>query len=126
MEIGGRPAADVLRGARDLAGCDNAFDCEERLSAAHNAALMGALGFAEANGNLKLRVRLPNGNVADRVLVPIAASDSSFDWRYKREVFGAPIGAESDWVTAFRGLAANAFRKSDESRPPHLTIARSF
>src|SRR4029077_5946449 len=61
LEIGGRPVGDVLRGARDLAGCDNAFDCEERLSAAHNAALMGALGFAEANGNLKLRVRLPNG-----------------------------------------------------------------
>lgn len=134
LELAGRPIGDVLRRARELSSCDNAFDCQERLMPALNAALMKGLGYADrGSGELKVRVRLAGGSVADRVLTPTPAddpryekNDSSFNWRFRREVFGTPVGSEADWVTAFHHLPALAFRTADVSRPPHLIVARSF
>lgn len=133
LELAGRPIGEVLARARELSSCDNSFDCQERLMPTLNSALMKGLGYAGAGGELKVRVRLPAGGVTDRVLIPGPAddpryekNDSSFTWRFRREVFGTPRGSEADWITAFRRLPAIAFRTADASRPPHLTVARSF
>jgi hypothetical protein len=131
--IAGHPIAEVAARARELVGCDNELDCKELLAPLHNAALMRGLGFAAADGTLAIRVKLANGATVDRVLTPHATddpryekNDSSFDWRFRREVFGTPISPESDWIAAYRGIPASAFRTFDPARPPHLTQARSF
>ena len=133
IEIAGHPIAEVASRARELVGCDNSFDCEELLGPLHSAPLMRGLGFAAADGSLAIRARLTNGTTVERILLPHPTNDpryekgdSSFDWRFRREVFGTPVGPESDWITAFKNVPANAFRAADPSRPPHLTVARSF
>ena len=133
ISVAGHPIAEVAARARELVGCDNELDCKELLAPLHNAALMRGLGFAAADGTLAIRLKLANGTTVDRVLTPHATddpryekNDSSFDWRFRREVFGTPIGPESDWIAAYRGIPASAFRTFDAARPPHLTQARSF
>jgi len=133
INIAGHPIAEVAARARELVGCDNELDCKELLAPLHSAALMRGLGFAAADGTLAVRVKLTNGTIVDRILTPHATDDpryeknlSSFDWRFRREVFGTPIGPESDWIAAYRGIPANAFRTFDPARPLHLTQARSF
>lgn len=133
IEIAGHPIAEVAARAREIIGCDNELDCKELLAPLHNAALMRGLGFASADGALAIRVRLASGTTVDRILTPhpnddprYEKNDSSFDWRFRREIFGTPIGPESDWIAAYRGTPANTFRVADPARPPHLTQARSF
>lgn len=133
ISVAGHPIAEVAARARELAGCDNELDCKELLAPLHNAALMRGLGFAAADGTLAVRMKLAGGTTVDRILTPHATddpryekNDSSFDWRFRREVFGTPIGPESDWTAAYRGIPASAFRTFDSARPPHLTQARSF
>lgn len=133
ISVAGHPIAEVAARARALVGCDNELDCKELLAPLHNAALMRGLGIAAADGTLEFRVKLASGTTVDRVLTPritddprYEKNDSSFDWRFRREVFGTPVGPESDWVAAYRGIPASAFRTFDAARPPHLTQARSF
>ncbi|HET9230140.1 MAG TPA: S41 family peptidase [Vitreimonas sp.] len=131
IEIAGRPVADVANAARSLAGADNPLDAKERLYPLHNAALMRALGFAGADGALAITARLANGQTVSRPLPaqhgsdPVFASGGVFDWRYRSEPFGTPLGQMSDWTSAYRALPASAFRSEDRTRPLHLMLRRA-
>jgi hypothetical protein len=133
LSIAGRPAAEVFARARKLMDADNAFDAKERLYAVSSAPLMKGLGYAAADGTLKITVRLAGGAVAERTLVPLKASDSrydandsTFDWTFASEIYGPPIGSLDDWVTAYKALPTSAYRTIDVSRPPHFTYRRPF
>jgi len=121
LEIGGRPAIEVVEQARRLIGADNAFGSMERLYAVHNAGLMKGLGYAAVTGALRMKFRLRDGKIVERTLDPTKSDDASFEWQYRTEVFGLPFGTDSEWISAYRGLPASAFNSTDTSRPPHLT-----
>ncbi len=133
LEIAGRPVADVAADARRLMGADNDFDRLEKLFALSSASLMQGLGYAAGDRSLELRVRLSDGRVETRRVVPLRSSnpvfktdDSTFEWRFLPELYGPPVGSFDDWTSAFRGLPPTAFRSVDLSRPPHLTFRRAF
>jgi len=133
LEIAGRPAAEVVAAARELMGADNAWDAKEKLFPVHNAALMRGLGFAGAGGEVRIRARLAGGRVVERTLAPrrsdtpgFGPDDSSFEWRFRPEMFGPPVGANDEWVSAYRGLPSMAFRAADTLRPPHFTLRRAL
>jgi hypothetical protein len=133
LEIAGRPAAEVVAAARELMGADNASDAREKLFPVHNAALMKGLGFTSAGGELKVRARLAGGRTVERTIAPrrtdmpgYGADDSSFEWRFRPEVLGPPVGTNDEWVSAFRGLPSMAFRTRDTLRPPHLVLRRAL
>ena len=127
LEIADHPAHTVIETARDLMGADNVFDRKERLFPAMNAGMMRGMGFARADGSLKVRFRLRNGETVERTLPARLAdnpdykgSESSFEWRFRGEMFGTPFDTPGDWISALHGLPAQAFRTADYSRPPHL------
>lgn len=131
LTIANRPVADVAASARSLFGADNPLDSKERLYALHNAALMRGLGLASANGDLPITARLPNGQTVSRTLAAQRGSDSAFargpvfDWHYRPEMFGTPLGEMAAWRTAYRDLPALAFRTEDRTRPLHLMYRRA-
>lgn len=120
--------AEVAEAARDLMGADNQFDRTERLYAAHNAALMRGLGYADASGALRIRARLRSGRVVERTLMPAAQTearflqaDTMYEWIFPSEVYGLGIGGDADWVAAFDNTPSARFREADLARPVHLT-----
>lgn len=131
LEIGGRPVAEVASAARDLRGSDNAFDRLQHLEAAHNAAVMQGLGYADAARRLHVRARLRSGRIVERTLIPMAtnhpfysASENAFGWAGSGEVYGPPGAPFEEWVSAYGNLPAMAFRTADPSRPAHLIYRR--
>ncbi len=133
LDIAGKPVAEAMKAARELSGADNEFDAMERLYPVHNAYLMKAMGFADADGSLATRLRLANGRIVTRKLTPQSADEQLypyyqeiFDWHYLTEVFGLPFGERGDWITAYKGLPSSAFREVDETRPPFLQYRRGF
>jgi hypothetical protein len=125
IEIGGRPAGEVVRSARSLHGADNGFDSKERLGALHNSALMTGLGHAAADGTLTLKLRLRNGRIVTRKIAPVAGNSSTFDWFFRPEYWG-PVGPPEEWVSAYRGLSVAQLRIRDDSRPLHIRFRRAF
>ena len=132
MEIGGAPVRDVAAKARATMGYENMSMGAERVHPMHSETLMRALGYARADGTLPMKLRLPNGRVVDRVLSPALADhpqfkdDATWEWQFRPELFGTPIGTEQDWITAYRGLPASAFQTADTLRPLFLTDRRPF
>jgi hypothetical protein len=133
LEIAGRPALAVVTAARELMGADNAYDAREKLFAVHNAGLMKGLGYTTSAGELRIRVRLPGGRIVERTLAArksdapgYGPDDASFEWRFRPEMFGPPIGANEEWVSAFRGLPSLAFRTADTLRPLHFVLRRAL
>ena len=133
LEIGGRPVEDAAALARALLGVNGPQEAAERLYALHNAGLMRGLGLAEADGTLRVRVRLASGRSEVRVLTGTttenpgyAGSGSPFIWTDLTEVYGTPLGTHDDWITGYRGLPAMAFRTVDPARPVHLRHRRAF
>lgn len=131
-EIAGRSASEAIDAARTLMGADNALDRMERVFAVHNAPLMRALGFANADGGLPIVARLANGSEVRRTLAPLPENDTAFaqspifEWRFRgNEMFGPPTGPLEQWRTAFRGLSAAAFRTEDRTRPLHMMLRRA-
>jgi hypothetical protein len=127
LEIAGRPAGKVIDAARTLWGSDNKFANEENLFVVNSAPLMRGLGYAAADGTLRIKAKLRSGRIVTRTLHPLPTSDerfapgdSTFEWRFPSEVLGPPIGSLVDWTAAYGGLPAMAFRKPDPKRPPHL------
>ena len=127
LQIAGRPAGDVIDAARTLWGSDNKFANEENLFTVNSAPLMRGLGYAAADGTLRIKAKLRNGKIVTRTLHPLPTSDkrfppgnSTFGWRFPTEVLGPPIGSLADWTTAYKGLPAIAFRAPDPARPPYL------
>lgn len=125
LEFGGRPAAEVIADARSLVGSDNALGERENLFAASNAALMRGLGHAGADGSLRLKVRRPGGRTAEVTIAPMPGS-ATIEWRNRSEVFGVGFGEFTDWISAYRGLGADAFRQRDANLPLHLRYRRHF
>lgn len=133
LEIAGRPALEVVAEARRLQGADNDIGTLETMNATSSAPLMKGLGYAAADGSLKVRLRLATGKTVERTLTPRATDapgydtgDSTFEWRFRPEMGGPPIGKPEDWISAYKGLTYLDFRKPDTSRPPHLTFRRAF
>ncbi|HVT41048.1 MAG TPA: hypothetical protein VHE78_18575, partial [Gemmatimonadaceae bacterium] len=132
LNIAGHPAAEVVAAARTLMGADNAFGRLENLYAVHSASLMKGLGYAAADGSLRVTCKLRDGTVVERTLVPrktnspgVSPDDANFGtWSSRREMFGPPIDSAAEWVAAFRQLPATAFRVADTTRPPHLMNPR--
>jgi tetratricopeptide (TPR) repeat protein len=94
---------------------------------------MRGLGFAQSDGSLKIKVRLHDGRIVERVLqTQVANSDiydpgySGFDWRFYNLVFGTPIGKLTEWTTAYKGLSTQDFLAPDASRPPFLYYRGAF
>ncbi|MEO8559692.1 MAG: hypothetical protein ABI439_11560 [Rhodospirillales bacterium] len=128
LKVSGRPVAEAVAMVRSLRGADNAFGNRLDVRMLDNAALMRGLGLANAAYGLAITVRLANGQVATRTLAPIAANSpvfkrnsSTFSWSGRAETYGPPLGEPKDWMTAFNGETAQAFRVHDERHPAHLT-----
>jgi hypothetical protein len=133
LALADRPADGVINDARKLLGADNALGAEERLFAVHNAMLMKGMGYTDSAGALKVKLRLRDGRTVDMVLSPLRTSDANwvtgsslFEWAFRTEVFGPPIGTFDDWITAYKGLPASAFAVADTSRPPNLINRAAF
>ena len=127
LEIAGRPAAEAVEQARALIPTDNPYGRKERLWAVHAAALMKGLGHAGPAGELAVRFRLRDGRTTERTLIPsrtnhtrYGTADATFEWQYRPESFGLPFGADSQWVSAYKGLRASAFLTPDSARPAFL------
>ena len=126
LELGGVRVEEVANAARDLMGADNSSDRRQRMYAIHNSRLMRGLGYASADGSIRLRARLSSGKIVDRILKPQPLDDPRFiqadtylEWVYPSEVYG--IGKDENWIAAFGKFPSAAFRTSDPSRPIHLT-----
>lgn len=133
LAIAGQPIDIAAAAARSLIGADNPSAAKERLWALHNAAMMRGLGYATADGGLPVRFRLADGRVVDRTLQPSRANHprftgeaSTFEWRFRPEVYGLPIGTDDEWISAFRGLRTTDFLTADTTRPAYLTDRRPF
>ena len=133
LQIADRPVANVANGARSLLSSENEFSRKERLYALHNSELMRGLGYAAADGSLKIRFKLRTGRTVERTLVPrhsdnpiFDKDDASFDWADLPEVYGLPFGTFDDWIAAFRSMPSTVFRTPDEARPPFMGFRRAF
>ncbi len=132
IEIAGRPVAEVAAQASEVMGYENASMRAERVHPMHSEVLMRALGYARADGTLPLKVKLAGGRVVDRTISAMQADhpqfkdDATWEWQFRAELYGTPVGTEHDWETAFRGLPASAFQVSDTTRPVFLTDRRAF
>lgn len=133
LEIAGLPVAEAMKQIRSLIGADNEFAGKERLWAFHNAGLMKGLGYAAANGELKVKFKLRDGKTVEKILTPsktdnprFKTDDATFDWQFRPEVYGLPFGKDEEWITAYKNLPATAFETSDLTRPPHLTDRKPF
>lgn len=125
LEIAGRPPEEVMRMTRSLIGTDNDLGEREAVFTASNAALMQGLGFASPDGRLALRVRRQDGRVV-RVGLQALPGAPTIEWRNRSEVFGIGFGEFPDWISAYRGLGADAFRARDASLPLHFRYRRHF
>lgn len=131
LEIGGRRVEEAAEAARYLMGADNDFDRKERLYGLSSAALMKGLGFTDANGGLKLKLKLRNGRITTRRLAATKSSEgavmagATFDWRFFPQMKGPPIGGYDDWVDVFGRTYAD-YRTRDFSRPLHLAYSRAY
>jgi len=133
LEIGGRPASVALNDARSLIGADNPWAATERTWAIANAGLMKGLGYAAADGSLRVKVRLANGREVERTLQPsrtdnprFKADDATFEWQYRPEVYGLPFGSDDAWTTTYKGLQASAFSVTDTTRPPFFLDRKPY
>ena len=133
LTIAGRPVEQVAALVRSLRGADNEFGNRLDIRMLDNAALMRGLGLADSSSRLSLTLRMPDGTIVARTLAPMAANadgftanSSRFDWSDRAETYGPPIGEAKDWISAFGGATAAAFRIRDDRRPPHLTLRRSL
>jgi len=127
LEIGGKPIAEVAAKARSLMSADNAFLRQERLYAIHSASLMTGMGFAGPKGELQGRFKLKDGRIVKRTLMPFPADDpnfkgaeTTFEWQFRREMFGMPFAKTDAWITAFHDLPSSAFVTPDPARPLYL------
>jgi tetratricopeptide (TPR) repeat protein len=133
LEAAGQPIDRVANDARSLMGADNAFASKEYVFAFSNAALMKGLGYASADGSLKIKCKLADGRIVERTLSPHRSDDarydkddSTFEWHFQPEMGGPPFGGVDAWISAYKGLPYAAFRTTDVSRPPRLMNRRGF
>ena len=134
VALGGCPVAQVLADVRTLHGADNRFDSLERLYAVHNAMLMRGLGYAAADGSLNASLVLRDGRRVEHILSPRTSDDTdrykkddaTFEWVFRAEMFGPPVGTGAEWVSAYRGIVSQQFRTADPTRPSHLIFRGAY
>lgn len=133
LEVHGKPVEEAAEAARTLFGADNDSGARNNLFALSDAVLMRGLGLAEPDGSLRLRLRLRSGRTVERRVSPRAADGegwegdlATFEWRFRHEMAGPPLGKSADWIGAFRNLAYPAYRTADKTRPPHLAARVPF
>lgn len=133
LEIGGRPVVQALTDARGIVASENNWASSERTWAALNASLMKGLGYAGGDGSLRVKVKLTNGTIVDRVLQPHRAdlprfqgNEATFEWQFRPETFGLPFGTDDEWTTAYKGLKASAFLETDPNRPPFFADRKAY
>jgi tetratricopeptide (TPR) repeat protein len=133
LEIAGRPIGEAAAAAKSLIGADNEFGARFNLGSLHNAALMRGLGFATPSFGLPVKFKLASGKIATVTLAPVVANDRRYspgfsrnDWEDSSETLGPPIGSPAEWITAFNGEPATAFRVRDERHPVQLTLRRGL
>ena len=126
LEIGGRPVDKAALDASATIGYENESMRIERIYPLHSETLMRGLGYGDASG-LKLKVKLANGRVAERTVQAMQANhpryrdDATWEWQFRPNISGTPVGTEEDWITAFRATQTSAFVTADTSRPAYLT-----
>jgi hypothetical protein len=133
LEVRGLPVEAAAEKARSLFGADNTFGARNNLFALSDAVLMKGLGLAEPDGTLKLKLRLSSGRVVERQLASRPADAAGwednlgdFEWRFRHEMAGPPIGTAEKWIGAYRHLPYSAYRTADKTRPPHLVRRLPF
>jgi hypothetical protein len=133
VEVAGKPVAKAAADARALMGADNGFSARENLAAFSSAALMKGLGYASADGKMRIKVELANGKAVQRTLSPhhsddprYEKDDSTFEWRFQAEMGGPPVGGVDHWISAYKAKPYAAFRVTDASRPLRLMNRRTF
>ena len=78
LQIDGKPVEQVIDDVRSLMGSDKTFDRDEHLFAFHNAMLMKGLGYAAANGSLRITVKLTSSRVEERYLQAHRSDDPRY------------------------------------------------
>ncbi|MEP6482850.1 MAG: hypothetical protein ABJB01_00270 [Rudaea sp.] len=133
ISMADKPIAQVASAVRSLASADNEFGARWNLGSLHNAALMRGLGFARADDSISVKFKLADGRVKTEEL-PAMLADSAFyspgfsrnDWEDGAETLGPPLASPTEWITAYRGEPASAFRVRDDTHPIHLTLRRAL
>jgi hypothetical protein len=133
LEVAGKPVEQAVNDARSLMGADNAFASREYVFALSDSALMKGLGYADAEGRMRVKFRLANGRVNEKILLPhrtddprFDKDDSSFEWHFQAEMGGPPFGTPAQWISAYKQLPYESFRTTDLSRPFRLMNRRFF
>lgn len=121
--IGETQAHEAMVAASALIGAENEFDARERIYWASNAAVMRELGFAEADGGL--RMRLVDQTGADReVTVSPLDQNGSLSWRFWGENH-PPVATDTGSV-AWGGHSSDSFWRGDETMPLFLRDRRPY
>lgn len=133
LEVAGKSINEVLNAVQELFSAENEFDAKAKVYPFHNAMLMKGLGYADELGELKVKFKLTDGKIIERNLKPNRANnpqfkidDSTFEWRFRSEMFATPFGNDRDWISAYKNLTAEKFRVIDINRPPHLISRRPY
>lgn len=131
LEIAHKPIDAVIDATRALRGKDTQFAAMEETFVVSSPPLMNGLGFAEPDGSLWIKAKLRNGEIVERRLQPRKADDpkytddaATFDWHFRAEMGGPPIGTEADWISVYNGKTYADFRTTDFSRPLRLMNRR--
>lgn len=131
LEIAHKPVGTVVNATRALRGKDTQFAALEETFVVSSPPLMKGLGFAEPDGSLWIKARLVNGQIVERRLQPRKADDpkftddaATFDWHFRAEMGGPPIGTEADWISAYNSATYADFRTTDLMRPLRLMNRR--
>jgi tetratricopeptide (TPR) repeat protein len=105
LRIGDLPAEDAARRASSVFGANNEFGRKENIFALANGRILQGLGVIADAMHLPLTAQLRDGTQTQIVLAAYDSGDSSFDWRFRSEVFGprayTPNARNVDYVTAF-------------------------
>jgi tetratricopeptide (TPR) repeat protein len=105
LSIGSMPASEAADRAANVFGANNEFGRMENIFALSNGRIMQGLGIIGDPKRLPLRLKTKDGREISIVLDAYDSKDSSFDWRFKSEVFGprayTPDAANVDYVSAF-------------------------
>lgn len=121
--IGESDAREALMAASALMGAENEFDARERIYWASNAAVMRALGFAEADGALRMSLVDQTGAAREATISPLDQG-GSLGWRFWGENH-PPVATDAGSV-AWGGHASDSFWRADETIPLFLRDRRPY
>jgi tetratricopeptide (TPR) repeat protein len=105
IQIGNLPADEAAWRASTVFGANNEFGQMENIFALANGRIMQGLGIVADPSSLPLTVQTRDGKTVETSLKAYDSGDSSFNWRFRSEVFGPRAYTANaknvDYVTAF-------------------------